>query len=234
MMNELGEIVEAFKGEGSFEKSIQEDINDKIGLDLKEDLLAHLTGRVTYCQWMEPPIKLNSQVNVIALEIENLEEFEKSLEAVIDRINQGEDGDDDAEERIEETDYKGVRVWAQPIAKIEERIERRKERFRKRREKQAGPDGEDRKSFTELAYGDLSTPQPSFALIGSYLVFSPQSKIFLEHAIDTDQGDSEPLAEDAKFKTINDKLANLLKNELTQRNRFECFTSCITRIQLGR
>ena len=220
MMTELTQIIEAFQGEEAVDDWIEENINKEIELDFKKDLLAHLSGRVTYCQWMEKPIKLNSQVNVIALEIENLEEFEKSLEAVIARVNRGdedEDGKPEAEVKIEETDYNGIRVWAQPIERIQQRMERRQKRLRQRRERAAqgkGKDEKEKKSLTELAFTDLSTPQPAFALIGNYLVFSPQSKLFIEHAIDTDQGDSEPLFDDPKFRKIGDKISRLLKTDL--------------------
>lgn len=262
MLRELTKMIEAFQGEGVVDEWIEKNINEETELDLKEDVLAHLTGRVTYCQWMEEPIKLNSQTNIFAMEIENLEEFEKSLEAIIDRLNRGEEKQEEpeaeteeakeveeeaeereeaeakdpfskkggskksydkiikdrvekkAEKRLEVTDYKGVRIWSQPLSTIERRIEERNKRFVKRRKKAAGGDGEPQKTFTELTYDDLLVRQRSFALIGNYLVFSPQSKNFIEHAIDTYQGNEVPLFNDAKFQTISDKVTKLLKTDL--------------------
>ena len=262
MLRELTKTIEAFQGEGVVDEWIEKNINEETELDLKEDVLAHLTGRVTYCQWMEEPIKLNSQTNIFAMEIENLEEFEKSLEAIIDRLNRGEEKQEEpeaeteeakeveeeaeereeaeakdpfskkggskksydkiikdrvekkAEKRLEVTDYKGVRIWSQPLSTIERRIEERNKRFVKRRKKAAGGDGEPQKTFTELTYDDLLVRQRSFALIGNYLVFSPQSKNFIEHAIDTYQGNEVPLFNDAKFQTISDKVTKLLKTDL--------------------
>ena len=45
-------------------------------------------------------------------------------------------------------------------------------------------------------------------------MFSPQSKNFIEHAIDTYQGNEVPLFNDAKFQTISDKVTKLLKTDL--------------------
>ena len=219
MMGEFTEMVEAIQGEeGVVDQWIEKNINEVMELDLKEDILAHLSGRITYCQWTEQPIKLNSQVNVIALEVDNIEEFEKSLEAVIDRVNQGDGGEEgeeekEAEVRIEVAEYNGIRIWSQPLEGIEERIEKRKKRFLRMRKRSAG-DEEAQKSFTELSYDDLLVRQPSFALIGNYFVFSPQSKGFIEHAIDTQRGDSDPLFDDPKFRSISDKVTKLLKSEL--------------------
>ena len=214
MMSELTKMIEAFQGEGVVDEWIDENINEEIELDLKKDILGHLTGRVTYCQWMEPPMKLNSQMNVVAFEIENLEEFEKSLEAVVARVNRG-DGEEEPETAIEETDYNGIRIWSQPVDRIQQRMDRRRERLKERRAKRAEAEGDDLEDeFGEYALENLKTPQPSFALIGNYLVFSPQSIGFVKHAIDTEQGDNESLADDPKFQEISDKMTKLLKTDM--------------------
>ncbi len=211
MMSELTTIVEAFQGENAVDEWIQENINEELELDLKEDILSHLTGRVTYCQWMEPPMKFNSQVNVVAFEIENLEAFEKSIEAVVARVNRGDDGEEGSEEKIEESEYNGIRIWSQPITRIEQRMERRRERFQERAERRGrGIEGD----LAQLSFENLNTPQPSFALIGNYLVFSPQSKAFIEQAIDVDQGESESLVNDTKFQSISGKMTKLLKTDM--------------------
>ena len=245
MMSELTKMVEAFRGEGVVDEWIDENINEEIELDLKKDILAHLTGRVTYCQWMEPPMKINSQMNVVAFEIENLEEFEKSLEAVIARVNRG-DGEEESETAIEETDYNGIRIWSQPVGRIEQRMNRRRERLKKRRAKRAEAEGDDLEDeFGEYALENLKTPQPSFALIGNYLVFSPQSIGFVKHAIDTEQGDNESLADDSKFQEISDKMTKLLKTDMpcgmmysnpeeTFRMFYELYNSDSTQAMLSR
>lgn len=202
MMVELTKMIEVVQGEGSVDEWIEENINAEIELDLKEDVLAHLSGRVTYCQWMEPPAKLNSQVNVIAMEIDNVEAFEESLDAIIARINR--DGGDDEDERMEETEYKGVRIWNQPAIVMEGRIERRRERRNQRRIENGEEERED---------VDLNIPQPAFAVVGNYLIISPQSRKFVEHAIDTDQGDKVCLADEEKFMKISKKMTKLIKDD---------------------
>ena len=204
MIAELTKMIETFQGEGKVDEWIENNINAEIDLDLKEDVLGLLTGRVTYVQWMEPPLKLNSQVNVISLEIKDdkLAEFELALEAIIDRVNRDEE---DGEEGIEETDYNGIRIWQQPAAVMENRLERRRERRAERRAER----GEEEDDFQ----ADVNIPQPAFALIGNHLVISPQSAKFIRHAIDTDQGDFESMVSDPKFATISKKMTRLLKDD---------------------
>ncbi len=198
MLSELTKMIESFQGEGVVDTWIENNINAEIELDLKEDILAHFTGRVTFTQWMDKPIKVNSQVNVIAMEINDLEAFEASLEAIIERINRDQE---QGEEGIEETDYKGIRIWAQPARIMEERMDRR----RQRRIERGQEDDVD---------VDMNVPQPAFALIGNYLVISPQSRQFLEVAIDTEQGDGEALMNDIKFQSIAKKMNRLMKTDM--------------------
>ncbi|MDG1873097.1 MAG: hypothetical protein P8J27_04245 [Mariniblastus sp.] len=61
---------------------------------------------------------------------------------------------------------------------------------------------------------DMNVPQPAFALIGNYLVISPQSRQFLEVAIDTEQGDGEALMNDIKFQSITKKMNRLMKTDM--------------------
>ena len=244
MLAEFTKMVESFQGEGVVDEWIEKNINEESGINFKDDFLAHLTGRITYCQWLEEPFKINSQNNVIAMEISNLEEFEKSFEAIVERLNQNpkrdsyqlEDSERAAEKagdkgegkggvkklgsaqtkvvpRIEVTEYNGVRIWSQPLETVQRQISERKKRFAKRRQKANG-DEEERKSFTELTYEDRLVQQQSFALVGNYLIISPQGKKFIEHAIDTEQSESTPLFDDPKFRTISDKVTKLLKSDL--------------------
>ncbi len=201
MVTELTKMIETFNGEGVVDEWIETNINQEINLDLKEDILAHLSGRVTWIQWMEPPLRINSQVNVLAVELKDAAAFEKSLEAVVERINETA-GDEDSEDRVEQTDYKGIRIWAQPMSRIEEQMERR----RQRRAERGGNDIE--------ADLDINIPQPAFALVGNYMLFSPQSRKALEHAIDTDQGDFEALMNDQKFQVMSKKMTRMLKTDM--------------------
>lgn len=199
MLAELTKMIENFQGEGTVDEWIEENINQEIELDLKEDILGHLTGRVTWVQWMEKPIRINSQVNLLAFELSDAEAFESSLESVVDRINRA-DGDEEDEDDLEVTDYKGIRIWSQPTAQIEERMDRRRQRREERGE--------------ENVDVDINIPQPAFALVGNYLLISPQSKTLIEHAIDTDQGDFLALADDEKYQVIAKKMARMLKTDM--------------------
>jgi len=214
MMSEMTKMIEEFQGEGVVDQWIEENINEEIELDLKKDVLGHLTGRVTYCQWIEPPMKLSSQINVVAFEVENLGEFEKSVEAIVARANRGDEGEDSLTV-IEESEYNGIRIWAQSVGQAEQRMNRQRERIRERRANGAEltDDGlED--EFGEFGMESAGTAQPSFALIGNYFVFATHGTGFIKHAIDTEQGDNESLVDDLKFQSISEKMTKLLKTDM--------------------
>ena len=84
MLVELSKMVDLYQGdEGLVDTWIEGNINERIKMDLKEDVLAHLSGRVTYAEWISPPLALNSQVQIFAMELSDADAFEKSFESII-------------------------------------------------------------------------------------------------------------------------------------------------------
>ncbi|MFT7631613.1 MAG: hypothetical protein ACI87E_002651 [Mariniblastus sp.] len=207
MVTELTKLIENFQSEGAVDEWIEENINQELELDLKDDVLAHLTGRVTYVQWISDSMTISSQVQGFGIELSNPEAFEVSLDAIVARINRGNDDDDEDEDEenepvLQEVEYKGVRMWTIASQQLSQQAERQRERRLER--------GEVEFETEELL------PQPAFALIGNYFVVSgsPKTRQFLEHAIDTEQGDFTSLAMDEKFKQVNDKLVRQLKTDM--------------------
>ncbi len=204
MLAEFTKMYETFTEEGAVDEFIQGTINQELELDFEEEILGALTGRVTLVQWMEPPTRLTSQVNIIALELKDPSEFEGTLETIIARINRdSEDGDED---RIEETEYKGVRIFGPSIERLEEQMQRRRDRRAERRAERGQEENE-----VEM---EIGTPAPSFALVGNYLLMSPQSREFMHRAIETHQGDNPALVDTDDYKAISSRMTKMLGTDM--------------------
>ncbi|MEL7500268.1 MAG: DUF3352 domain-containing protein [Planctomycetota bacterium] len=209
MLSELTTIIEAFQGEGVVDEFIEERINAELQLDFKEDIIGQMAGRVTYTQWMEPPATINSGVNMIAIELRDPEKAREVIQAILDRINQ--DLDPDEEPRLVETEYRGISIWCESDKRLENRRNQIQEfRDRRRREREERT-GEAREERIELS---VQQPRPAFAIVGNSLIISPQSRDFMEHAIDTELGSAPALRDDEDYLAIEKRMRKLLKNEM--------------------
>ena len=65
----LGKIIDTFQGEDSLTRFAEEPLKKRTGLDVQEDIIDNLAGRMIRVNWMEKPVQLNSQVSVTALEV---------------------------------------------------------------------------------------------------------------------------------------------------------------------
>ena len=65
----VGKILENFQGADALERLFEEPTRQRFGIDVHDDVIAHLTGRVVRTSWIQPPMKLNSQVQVTAFEL---------------------------------------------------------------------------------------------------------------------------------------------------------------------
>jgi len=190
MFAELTKIVNTFAGDGVFEQQIEDNINNQLDLDFKDDVLAAIDGTFTWIQWGEPPARVNSQSNGIALGLRDVEKAEETFKKIIDRIN--EELGEDSSQMVEES-HKGVTMW-----RFDDPAQR--ERFEMMREE-------------GNMQVNLRAPEPSFAFVGDYLVFGDSAGI-VKACIEADKGDIPRLNENEKFKMISDKMTRLLGTDM--------------------
>ncbi len=198
MFAELTKMIETFQGEGVVDEWIENNINSELELDAREEILGAFTGRVTYLQWMEPPMRINSQVNIFALELKDPAAFEETVDKVIERINR--DSDEDDADRVVAEDYKGVRILGPSAERIRTRWNVGGKRLRERGQ--------------EDIPVEINIPTPSFALIGDYFIISPQSREFVRRAIDADQGEIEALRDSKEYQMISERMTRLLGTDM--------------------
>jgi hypothetical protein len=67
----LGKVLEKFQGTEPLQRFIEDPAQERLGISVREDILANLTGRYVSCGWIEPPAKLNSQARAHALELKD-------------------------------------------------------------------------------------------------------------------------------------------------------------------
>lgn len=60
-------ILETFQGPEPLKRFVEEPLKKQMGVEIREEVLANLTGRYVTCRWIQPPVKLNSQVQLHAL-----------------------------------------------------------------------------------------------------------------------------------------------------------------------
>lgn len=83
------ELFNIFRGSGAFEGEVNERIGARLGVNVQEDLINQLAGRVTLATWMEKPVRINSQVNLIGIKLKDAGAFQPVLEKMIYKIPRG-------------------------------------------------------------------------------------------------------------------------------------------------
>jgi hypothetical protein len=204
MLSELTKIIETFQEEGVVDRFFERNIDPEVGFDFRKEFLGSLSGRVTFAQWIEPPLTATSQQNILSLGVKDPQAMEELLEKIFVRINR--DIPEDSNFRWVDESYRGIPVYSMMEEGIRGAQQRRMERENQRRREQG-----DRVFEIEL---EASPTQPAFALVGDSLLISPQSRAALLTAIDTEQGKLESLGNNPDFLRVNEKMYRALRSEL--------------------
>ncbi len=202
----LQKIVDTIQGEGTLDGQVQKNINDKLDLDLRTDILDGLTGRITLINWMEKPFRINSQCSAAAVELKDPAAFEPVLEKVIDKLlelRKTRRGNDDTNKPEPEFkgDYRGVTTW-----NFKDLVGPNRRGGRIRVDINGNQLGNDDSDNDEIK---LREQYPNVAIVGNDLVVC-DSRAFLERAIDTFKGDNTPLSEDEQYKRVSRQMQRML------------------------
>ena len=65
----LGKIMEKFRGPEPLESMIEQPVEKMLGISVKKELAETISGRYAVCRWIQPPARINSQVQLHALEL---------------------------------------------------------------------------------------------------------------------------------------------------------------------
>jgi hypothetical protein len=189
----LTELVNSFRGEGAFKRFLDRRVSEQLGADFEEELLAAMTGRFTLASWYERPITLQSQANVLGIQLGDRSAFQATLDKVAEKF----------ENNLNQRDFAGVTIYQiknpeaegdaaanndDATADEEDEAAARRRRWREgqRRRRQRMPIG-------------------NMAIIGDYLVMTNRER-FIEKAIMTQNGTEDRLVEELDYRLIASKI----------------------------
>jgi hypothetical protein len=78
-------IYDSIRGEDALADSFESRANERLGIELREEFLDALDGRVTYITCMVKPARLNSRANLIGLKLKDAKAFRKTFDKFLAR-----------------------------------------------------------------------------------------------------------------------------------------------------
>ncbi|MBA61045.1 MAG: hypothetical protein CMJ76_01655 [Planctomycetaceae bacterium] len=179
MYAELTTVVDSVLGGGAFENLVEENVNTPAGINLQEDVIAHLAGRLTFVQQVVDPDVLNGQATGLGFKLKEPEELTDFMDSFI-----GEK----AAWMIKKS-HNGVTYYQTPAGPGGP-------------PQQAAP-GQPNTPQQRPGAGNFRRPTPTFAIIGDTFLLS-DSELIVFKAIDTHQGGEDRLTDAEDFKLILD------------------------------
>ena len=82
----VGKIIDTFQGEDSLKRFAEEPLKKRTGLDIQEDIVGNLTGRMIRATWMQKPVQLNSKVAVMAIEVKDTTKAKSTIAALREKF----------------------------------------------------------------------------------------------------------------------------------------------------
>jgi hypothetical protein len=98
---ELVRLYDMFRGEGAWAEQVLQRAEERIEVDIEEDLIEALDGRATYVTWMERPARINSQANLLAFKLKDAGQTQRVLDRVMAKF----------EERVTSETYGGAKYY---------------------------------------------------------------------------------------------------------------------------
>ena len=93
---------DSLQGEGNFKSIVKERLSDNIGIDVETEIVPALDGRFTLIQWIEKPVRLNSQVNIVGVKLKDTKAFQAVIDKMVTKYS----------ENVEKKSFGGVAYWA--------------------------------------------------------------------------------------------------------------------------
>ncbi|TWU42813.1 DUF3352 domain-containing protein [Novipirellula artificiosorum] len=75
----LDQILALFQGEDPLKRLVEEPFEKATRMNFQEDIIDNLTGRYASATWLQPPVKLNSQVVAYAFELKDPEKAKSAI-----------------------------------------------------------------------------------------------------------------------------------------------------------
>jgi hypothetical protein len=94
-------LYNSLTSENEFQMEVQRRISERLGVDFEKEVLAAMEGRVTFAQWVEKPVRINSITSLVGVKLKDVKAFEPTMQKVFDKYA----------DRIEKKSYAGTTYW---------------------------------------------------------------------------------------------------------------------------
>lgn len=188
--DEVEKLVDGFRGEGWLGDQIEDNFNANVGINFYEDVLDNLEGRITYVQWLEEPVRINSQTILLGMKLNDPDAFQDTIDDFLATV--------DGQGRVTEEKYEGVVYFKTPGGGPGARNRR------------FNPDtGEVEEFEPEEPPFEFRQQTPCFGIVGDYLLISDSEEAF-KSAVRASEDPEESLRSDPDFDIVNDEIKKLV------------------------
>lgn len=150
---EVSKLINSFQGEGAVSNAMRNRFSEPLGVDFEKEFLPQLTGRITYVSGIEKPVRINSQTQMIALQVKDGKQATAKLDAVMSKFA----------DNFTKKPYGGIHYYQSSAITPGPRV--------------------DVESQDRRVQMSVRAPQPTFAVLADYLVFADSSKMIEQAVI---------------------------------------------------
>jgi hypothetical protein len=79
-------LFDSFRGDGAFAKTLNDLYDKPLGVDLRKQVVPALDGRVTYMNWIEKPVTLQSSQYLVAFKLKDKEKDVETIQKILDGL----------------------------------------------------------------------------------------------------------------------------------------------------
>jgi hypothetical protein len=95
-------LFNSLMNEGAFQSEVQRRVSDRIGVDFEKEILPALQGRVTFVQWVEKPVRLNSIASLAGVKLKDPAAFKPTLDKLLENFAHN----------VEKSSFGGTTYWS--------------------------------------------------------------------------------------------------------------------------
>lgn len=106
MGKEVGTLYNSFRGDEAFEEQVLARANEFLGMDVMEDIVGAMTGRLSLATWYPKPTRVNGVAYLGGIHVKEDVDFEETWKKILERAPSGEEP--------EEKSYGGFTIYSAP------------------------------------------------------------------------------------------------------------------------
>ena len=80
----VARIVDRFQGEDAFKRQVEDQFEQRFGIDFRDKIIGAIDDRAVITQWLQPPVTINSSVSITAVKLKDPVAAAATLQTVTD------------------------------------------------------------------------------------------------------------------------------------------------------